>query len=545
MGDLLHRVGSIGDRADDPPAERLRHRFLVYMGVLMGLGAMVWGGLSLAFGLLLPSVIPFGYLVVTAINLGWFAADKGFARARIVQTFFSVLLPFLFQWSVGGFYASGAVMLWALVALVGALTFSAPSTMLKWLPIYSALVIVSGFIDPAVQHVQIAFFVINFVMISTVVVVLMAYFLAQLAEAKAAIADLTKEVQHARRLGQYTLVEKLGEGGMGAVYRARHAMLRRPTAIKLVRPDRADEATIARFEREVQLTATLTHPNTVVVYDYGRTGDGTFFYAMELLDGADLGIVVSLTGPMAIGRVVHVVMQVASALAEAHKKGLIHRDVKPANVLLTQAHVADLVKVVDFGLVKEVAATPGPLETQQGTITGTPSYMSPEALLRPDSVDGRSDVYSLGCLAYFLLTAAPVFRAETTIEICSHQLHTAPTPMSVRAQRPVPQPLEELVLLCLAKKPEERPTAEALTATLRGFAAEPWGRWEEGDALAWWQAHGAAVADHRAQHVEAVDRTVVARAVAAATPSQTPPELGLDATELGHKPVPARTPAAG
>jgi hypothetical protein len=143
------------------------------------------------------------------------------------------------------------------------------------------------------------------------------------------------------------------------------------------------------------------------------------------------------------------------------------------------------------------------------------------------------------------LTAAPVFRAETTIEICSHQLHTAPTPMSVRAQRAVPQPLEELVLLCLAKKPEERPTAEALMATLRGFAAEPWGRWDEADALAWWQAHGAAVADHRAQTVEAVDRTVVARAVAPATPSQTPSELGLDATELGHKPVPARTAAGG
>ncbi len=512
MGDSLHRLGSIGDRPDDSPSERLRHRFLVYMGVLMSLGAMVWGGLSLAFGLLIPSVIPFGYLVVTAINLAWFAGTKSFERARIIQTLVSVLLPFLFQWSVGGFVASGAVMLWALVALVGSLTFTTPRTMLTWLPVYSLLVIASGVFDPAGHRAEIGFFVINFVMISAVVVVLMAWFLAQLAEAKAAIVDLRKEVQDAKRLGQYTLVEKLGEGGMGAVYRARHAMLRRPTAIKLVRPDRADQATIARFEREVQLTATLTHPNTVVIYDYGRTDDGTFYYAMELLDGADLGVLTSMTGPMPVGRVVHIVKQIAQALSEAHRKGLIHRDIKPANVLLTQAHVADLVKVVDFGLVKEVAtAGPNPLETQQGAIAGTPSYMSPEALARPDLVDARSDVYSLGCLAYFLLTASPVFRAESTIEICSHHLHTAPTPMSVRASRNVPQPLEELVLLCLAKRPEDRPTTDALVATLRGFLAEPWGRWEESDAAAWWRANGAAVAEHRARSVESVDQTVVAR----------------------------------
>ena len=542
MGDLLHRIGSIGDRADDPPPERLRHRFLVYMGVLMAFGAMVWGGLSLALGLVVASAIPFGYLVITAVNLGLFAATKRFERARLVQTVFSVLLPFVFQWSVGGFYASGAVMLWALVALVGALTFTAPRTMLLWLPIYSALVIAAGVFDPAGRHVQIAFFVVNFVMISTVVVVLMAWFLAQLADAKAAIADLRKEVRHARRLGQYTLVEKLGEGGMGAVYRATHAMLRRPTAIKLVRPDRADEATIGRFEREVQLTATLTHPNTVVIYDYGRTDDGTFYYAMELLDGADLGVMVSITGPMAVGRVIHVVMQVAQALSEAHRKGLIHRDIKPANVLLTQAHVADLVKVVDFGLVKEIAgATPNPLETQQGAITGTPSYMSPEALARPDLVDARSDIYSLGCLAYFLLTASPVFAAESTIEICSHHLHTAPTPMSVRAARDVPQPLEELVLGCLAKKPEDRPTTDALVARLRGFGAEAWGRWEEADAVAWWREHGAAIAAFRARSAESVDQTIVARAVAGTASSS----AATDATELGKHPVPpARSTAA-
>jgi serine/threonine protein kinase len=538
MADSLHRLGSIGDRADDSPTERLRHRFLVYMGVLMSMGALVWGGLSLAFGLIVPSIIPFGYLVVTAVNLGAFAATKSFERARVIQTFVSVLLPFLFQWSVGGFVASGAVMLWALVALVGALTFTRPRTMLLWLPVYAALVIASGLFDPAGRRLEIGFFVVNFVMISAVVVVLMAYFLAQLADAKAAIADLRKEVQDAKRLGQYTLVEKLGQGGMGAVYRARHAMLRRPTAIKLVRADRADEATIARFEREVQLTATLTHPNTVVIYDYGRADDGTFYYAMELLDGADLGVLMSMTGPMPVGRVIHVVAQVAQALAEAHKKGLIHRDIKPPNVLLTQAHVPDLVKVVDFGLVKEVARR-GDRETQPqgGGFAGTPSYMSPEALSRPDSVDARSDVYSLGCLAYFLLTASPVFRGDSTIEIGAHHLHTAPTPMSVRASREVPQPLEELVLSCLAKKPEDRPATDSVVAALRGFSAEPWGRWDEADAAAWWRTHGAAVAAERAKSVESVDQTLVARA-RPGTPSSSSPGIGSENTERGHKAVP-------
>jgi tRNA A-37 threonylcarbamoyl transferase component Bud32 len=544
MGDSLHRLGSIGDRADDPPTERLRHRFLVYMGLLMSIGALVWGGLSLAFGLTIPSIIPFGYLVVTAVNLGVFAATKGFDRARVIQTFVSVLLPFLFQWSVGGFVASGAVMLWALVALVGALTFTRPRTMLLWLPVYAVLVIASGVFDPAGpagRRLEIGFFVVNFVMISAVVVVLMAYFLAQLADAKAAIADLRKEVQDAKCLGQYTLVEKLGQGGMGAVYRARHAMLRRPTAIKLVRADRADEATIARFEREVQLTATLSHPNTVVIYDYGRADDGTFYYAMELLDGADLGVVMSMTGPMPIGRVVHVVTQVAQALAEAHKKGLIHRDIKPPNVLLTQAYVPDLVKVVDFGLVKEVARERlNQHETMQAGFAGTPSYMSPEALSQPDSVDARSDVYSLGCLAYYLLTASPVFRGDSTIEVCGHHLHTTPTPMSIRASREVPQPLEELVLSCLAKKPEARPATDTLVAALRGFSAEPWGRWDEADAAAWWRTNGAAVAAERERNVESVDRTVVARALAGKTPSS----LGTDKTELGHKPIPAPPNAA-
>jgi hypothetical protein len=525
---FIRRLGSIGDRPGDTPHEKLQHRFLVYMGVLMSMGALVWSGLSFAYGLRLPGMIPAFYLVLTAINLLWFATSKSFSGARAVQIFFSLLLPFVFQWTIGGFHASGAVMLWALVSLVGALTFTTPRTMIKWLVAYCALVIVSGAIDARVPKfafpdgVRTAFFVVNIVMISAVVVALMFYFLDQreqalheLAEANAAIQNLQREVNDARKLGQYTLVEKLGEGGMGAVYRAKHALLRRATAIKLIRPDKANEAAIARFEREVQLTATLTHPNTVTIYDYGRTEDGTFFYVMEFLDGADLGIVVRLNGPLAAGRVVRVLAQVADALAEAHRRGLIHRDIKPANVLLTQTYAADVVKVVDFGLVKEVHATDTQHSVNQvGTITGTPMYMSPEAIARPDSIDEKTDVYSFGCLAYFLLTGMDVFPSTTTMEVCAHHLHTPPLPMSVRAQREVPRALEDLVMRCLAKQPNERPTARVVADTLRAYASEPWAAWNDSMAEEWWSMHSAALTEHRQKTAQSFDETVIARAAA-------------------------------
>jgi tRNA A-37 threonylcarbamoyl transferase component Bud32 len=517
-----HRLGSIGDRPEDMPALRLQHRLLVFMGLLMACGAAVWSGLSFGFGLILPGTIPIGYIVVTLLNFGWFALSKRFERARAIQILISVLLPFFFQWSVGGFHASGGVMLWALVAVVGSLTFTTSREMLKWLFVYSMLVVISGMIDADVRarfpvlvpdQVRILFYVVNFVMISVIVLWLIFYFLDQLTRANEAIVDLRNEVKEARRLGQYTLVEKIGEGGMGAVYRAKHAMLRRPTAIKLIRPDKADEATILRFEREVQITSTLTHPNTVTIYDYGRTDDGTFYYVMEYLDGVDLSLAVRFGGPMPLGRTVRVLCQVAQALAEAHKKGLIHRDVKPANVILTQGHVSDLVKVVDFGLVKELAR-PGsdgsPSQTQQGQITGTPQYMSPEAITHPETVDGRSDVYSLGCVGYFLLTASPVFASETTIEVYGHHLHTPPAPLADRARREIPRALEQLIFRCLAKNPSQRPTTDELVASLRALAVEPWARWEESDAATWWLERASQLAENRARQAQSMDETIVA-----------------------------------
>ncbi len=306
------------------------------------------------------------------------------------------------------------------------------------------------------------------------------------------IYGLRREAREARKLGQYTLEEKLGEGGMGIVYRARHAMLRRPTAVKLLPPDRAGEASLARFEREVQLTASLTHPNTVTVFDYGRTSDGIFYYAMELLDGASLESVVAVAGPLPPERVIHVVAHVASALSEAHQVGLIHRDIKPANIILCrQGGIDDVPKVVDFGLVKDVERGTNVAVTQGDLIAGTPLYLSPEAITAPDRMDGRSDLYSLGAVGYFALTGSHVFDGRTAVEVCAKHLHEAPELPSRRIGRPLPEDLESLLLDCLAKQPEQRPaTAAELCRRLEACAS--FGQWTPERASAWWREHGAA-----------------------------------------------------
>jgi len=306
------------------------------------------------------------------------------------------------------------------------------------------------------------------------------------------IFGLRRQVDEAEQLGQYRLGEKLGEGAMGVVYRAHHAMLARPTAVKLLLPERLGKEAVARFEREVQLTARLTNQHTVTIYDYGRTPEGVFFYAMELLEGGSLERLVAVDGPQPPERVASIMDQVAAALSEAHGIGLIHRDIKPANIILTQqGGEPDVAKVVDFGLVKDIRSGEGAALSQTGVIAGTPSYMAPETILAFQNVDGRADIYGLGAVCYFLLTGEPVFKAATAGDVCMHHVHTPPIPPSKRTEREIPGDIEAIVLSCLAKDPEARPqTAAHVRARL--WASETLGKWNTDRARRWWRDRGEA-----------------------------------------------------
>jgi len=292
----------------------------------------------------------------------------------------------------------------------------------------------------------------------------------------------------AKRLGQYVLEERIGSGGMGAVYRAHHAMLRRPTAVKLIDPDKTTDVSIARFEREVQLTSQLNHPNTIAIYDYGRTPEGVFYYAMELLDGLTLQSLVERFGPQPEERVVNILEQVCGSLAEAHAAGLIHRDIKPANIMINcRGGMLDFVKLLDFGLVKAMDGPRQSTVTVAPGLTGTPLYMSPEAIEQRWTVDARSDLYALGAVGYFLLTGRPVFEGDTIVDICMRHVDTLPTPPSERAHRAIAPELEAIILRCLAKSPADRPqSAKELRRELE--AAKVPDNWTDDDAAAWWQS---------------------------------------------------------
>jgi tRNA A-37 threonylcarbamoyl transferase component Bud32 len=302
------------------------------------------------------------------------------------------------------------------------------------------------------------------------------------------IFGLRRRVREATQLGQYLLIRKIGAGGMGVVFEARHALLRRRTALKLLPLTQTDERNAARFEREVRLTSTLTHPNTISIYDYGRSPDGVFYYAMEYLDGIDLQKLVDGAGAQPSAIVAHILEQVCGALSEAHAAGLIHRDIKPANVILCERGGTPAVaKVVDFGLVKALESADGaPEATSAQSLVGTPLYMSPEAIRSPDRVDARSDLYAVGAVGYFLVTGQHVFGGKTTVEVCAHHLHSAPLPPSQRVQAPVDGALEAILLECLAKEPAQRPASakqlgERLAAVRSGSGLSP-AAIEE-----WWQ----------------------------------------------------------
>ena len=294
------------------------------------------------------------------------------------------------------------------------------------------------------------------------------------------ISRLRRQVAEARQLGQYRLRQRIGAGGMGEVYLAEHQLLKRPCAVKLIRPDDvADPNALARFEREVQLTATLSHPNTVEVYDYGRTEDGTFYYVMEYLPGLSLEELVERHGPLPPGRVVYLLRQVCQALREAHAAGLIHRDIKPANIFAARrGGMDDVAKLLDFGLVRPAGGgRPRAHLSEEGQILGTPLYMSPEqATSGGRELDERSDIYSLGAVAYFLLTGRPPFDGEDGIAVLiAHARDPVVPPVAVRPG--IPEDLERVVLRCLAKDPADRSPGEWACA----------GAWDQGQARRWWR----------------------------------------------------------
>lgn len=296
------------------------------------------------------------------------------------------------------------------------------------------------------------------------------------------IYDLRTQAQQAMKFGQYTLGQKLGEGGMGSVYVANHALLRRPTAIKLLHAERAAAENLERFEREVQLTSQLTHPNTIAIYDYGTTPDGVFYYVMEYLDGIDLDQLVTRDGPQSVARVVHILAQACSALAEAHHRGLIHRDIKPANIMICQrGDMPDVVKVFDFGLVKELHDEG---DLTGANVAGTPAYLCPETI-KGRRVTTQSDLYALGATAYFLLTGRQVFEGKNVPELCVHHMDTIPVPPSQRTNNLIPEELEKIVLQCLEKDPDARPgsAGDMRKALLEVAAKHPW---SEALATDWW-----------------------------------------------------------
>jgi serine/threonine protein kinase len=309
---------------------------------------------------------------------------------------------------------------------------------------------------------------------------------------------LGRQIRKARDMGSYQLVERLGQGGMGEVWRAQHRLLARNAAIKLVRPevlgassDAAARVMLRRFEREAQATAALSSPHTIRVFDFGITDDGTFYYVMELLTGRDLDSLVREFGPVPADRVLYLLRQVCHSLADAHARGLVHRDIKPANIYACRmGQEYDFVKVLDFGLVKfnDKAIVQETLATADHTTTGTPAFMAPEMILGNGEIDRRADVYAFGCVAYYLLTGELVFEADTPMKMFLHHVQTPPMPPSQRTELPIPRELDDLVMACLEKDPDRRP--QDASEVFRMVRNIRFGQdWDTERAQRWWENH--------------------------------------------------------
>ncbi len=450
----------------------LRWSYLVSveaLGMIVGSYCYIWMGSKI------PVVVQPGMIVYAVLSFGFFARAIYVPSPPRRTLILGVLIAIPFVWETHAIYLRKLPELPEFLAAIDAsnalLAENVPPTTVE--------------VEAMGHAIQAAFWWVFTVILGTL--------------ASRVIYGLRRQVRDNRKLGQYNLVEKLGEGGMGMVYRAEHVMLRRPTAVKLLPPERTGERALARFEREVRLTAQLTHPNTVTVFDYGRTPEGVFYYAMELLEGATLEDVIEVAGPMPAARVAYLLEQAASALVEAHSVGLIHRDIKPANIMLTrQGGEPDVAKLVDFGLVKKLDPSASASLSQVNVIAGTPHYMSPEAITAPDNIDGRSDLYALAAVGYFLLVGETVFPGNNVVEVCSHHLHTKPKPMSERTDNSIPEALEAILLDALQKKAGDRPRdAASMRDALRALDL----KWTLADAELWWSEYGDAIEKARRERV--------------------------------------------
>jgi hypothetical protein len=292
--------------------------------------------------------------------------------------------------------------------------------------------------------------------------------------ASLSVLRLRGELGGQRKVGAYRLERIIGEGGLANVYLARHDLLKRPCAVKLLKPSRASDEMVARFEREVQTASRLAHPNVVEIYDYGRSTDGLFYYAMEYLDGINLGQLVTRDGPVPVARAVNILRQVCAGLAAAHAAGLVHRDIKPENLMISRrGDEPEAVKILDFGMVKKVDTEHSRDLTRGLRILGTPLYMAPERLRNPSDVDARTDIYAVGAVAFFMLSGKKIFESSDDLELTSRILNEEPPRVSQVASQPIPVEFDLLVQACLEKRREDRPQRVSdLIEALDALAAE-------------------------------------------------------------------------
>ncbi len=321
-----------------------------------------------------------------------------------------------------------------------------------------------------------------------------------------ALYHIRKSLHEARRFGNYLVERELGRGGMGQVFIAQHALMCRPTAVKVLEFSAGDrEVSLARFEREVRLSATLTHPNTITIYDFGRTSDDTFYYAMEYLEGLDLQQLVEQFGPVIPERAVFILTQVCGSLAEAHERNIVHRDIKPSNIFLTRrGGLYDFVKVLDFGLAKEVTTDTDARVTRTGTVFGTPYYLPPETVEGSEGVDVRADLYSLGGVAYWLLTSHPPFTGSSPVKVILDHVKTKPKRPSEVSELELNPALDDVILRCLEKSPADRfQTALELKAALEAIPFQT--PWTQERAAEWWRLHAPGESKMRAEPARAPD----------------------------------------